>query len=321
LSKEGISARNLEWNDMAPSHWYGPGQEGPVWISAFLIMNSDPIQISPDPVIIDFGDARVLALYGKIPYVRLAKYEVRSTPIPEFHISPEEVTTPEGSYLLIVLPYDESDPSRSESHIRARIVEIAGLLVAVFGPNMAYQRLFDNIVKPPSYDRTIITQSFRNPASMPSPNISSTMIDRAVDAHKAMIRLPTNEKNRIVLSLRWFFEAQHESGVDIFLKLWVALEAAGMSNRNNVRSINEVLARSYRLSYEEAKQKFAVGRLFGLRSRIVHQGEIRPIHADLSDYVAALYLDVLYDHLDLTPQGFAIGVQQSKSPDLDALLK
>ena len=265
-------------------------------------MQADRAQLAPQPTFMDFGDARAIAFYGQMPYLRLASNEVRSTVIPEFHIAPEEVTSPEGAYLLIILPFDDSDPSGSESLIRARVTELVGLLIAVFGPNIAYRRLFDNIVMPQTNQRTVIGESFRNPASMPAPNIGYGMIHRAIDAQQAMRQLPQLEQNRLSLSLRWYAEAQHARGVDLFLKLWFAIEALGMSDRDNVRPVIEALSRSYGIASKDAKKRFAVGRLFGFRSRIVHQGEIRPIHANLSDYVAALYLDVLYECLDLPPQ-------------------
>jgi hypothetical protein len=155
LSSEGIQSRPLEWADVASPHWYPEGQLGSLWLSVFLIMLADRTQITPEPVIIDFGDARALAFYGQMPYLRLANDEIRSTETPEYHINaPEEVTSPEGAYLLLILPFDDADPSGSESRNRARVAELGGLLVALFGPNLAYRRLFDNVVRPQSNQRT-----------------------------------------------------------------------------------------------------------------------------------------------------------------------
>jgi hypothetical protein len=283
-------------------------------------MYADRAHISPEPAIIDFGDARVLAFYGQIPYLRFATDEVRSTETPEFHIAPEEVTSPEAAYLLVALPFDDSDPSRSESTIRARVTEISGLLVAIFGPNVAYRRFFDNVVMPHSNQRTVMGESFRNPASMPAPDLGGKRMRLAIDADQAMKDLPPRERNRVSLSLRWFGDAQHAKGVDLFLKLWFAIEALGTSDRDNLRPVIQTLAHSYGIADKDARMRFAVGRLFGFRSKIVHQGEIRQIHANLSDYLAAIYLDVLYDRLGLPAEGFAAKVQQLPGFEVDSYI-
>jgi hypothetical protein len=85
------------------------------------------------------------------------------------------------------------------------------------------------------------------------------------------------------------------------------------------RPVVEALARSYGIASRDAKKAFHIGRLFAFRSRIVHQGHIQPIHALLSDYVAALYLDVLYDRLSLPSERFAAKVQKSPGIDISAL--
>lgn len=310
MASDEVRSRPLDWTDIASPDWYGSGQIGAIWLSAFLLMYADRAQISPAPLIIDFGDARAVAFYGQIPYLRFVSDEVRSTETPEFHAAPEQVTSPEGAYLLVVLPFDDSDPSRSESIIRARVTEISGLLVAVFGSNVAYRRFFDNVVRPHLNRRTVMGESFRNPASMPAPDIRQERTRLAIDADQAMKELPPPERNRVSLSLRWFGDAQHAKGVDLFLKLWFAIEALGMSDRDNLRPVVRALAHSYGIADQDARMRFAVGRLFGFRSKIVHQGEIHPIHANLSDYLAAIYLDVLYDRLGLPAQGFAAKVQQ-----------
>jgi len=320
LSANANQIRPLTWEDIASPLWYGDGQLGTIWLSAFLMMQADRSQISPHPAVMDFGDARALALYGQLPYVGFSTNEIRSTDTTEFHITPEELTSPEGSYLLIVVRFDDSDAPHSESIARARVSELAGLLAALFGPNIVCRRLFDNLVRPQSNQRTAFGDVFRNPASLPFPNLDSARIRMAHEAHAALSRLPPREANRVSLSLRWYSEAHHAAGVDSFLKLWVATEALGMSDRDNVRPIVEALARSYGIAFHDARDKFHLGRLFGYRSRIVHQGQIRPIHSLLLDYLASIYQDVLYERLGLPAEGFAERIQGSPGFDIASFI-
>ena len=311
--------RPLTWDDIASPNWYSDGP-GPVWISGYLIMMADQRQISPEPIVIDFEFAKAIAFYGQIPYVRLIEFEPESTETPQFRTKAEEVTSKEGAHLILVLPFDDSDPSHSEGYIKVKIQELIGILTAVFGPNLAYHRLFDNVVRPKESQRTAFGKFFRAPSTMPSPDLSPDKVQIVEVAVQNLSKLPESEANRVRLSLRWYYESQYAVGVDIFLKLWFALEALGMATKDNIEPIIRSLSKAYNLEYQDAKNKFSIGRLFGFRSRIVHQGAIYPIHAHLSDYVAALYQDVLYEKLGLPHQGFAAKIQEDLQFNLKELM-
>lgn len=66
-----------------------------------------------------------------------------------------------------------------------------------------------------------------------------------------------------------------------------------MPDETNVKPVNEILAKLYGCTLKEASDKFGVGRIQGLRSRIMHNGEDLSIHQDLSRYVEALFFDLL----------------------------
>lgn len=310
----------LRWDDVACQGWYPEGELGSVWLSAYVAMGLDPAQLSEGPRILDFGDARAIVVYGQIPYVRLTNTDIRSTGTPQFHARVDEATAPEGGYLLVVTPFDDFNRNASETRCRSRVGQVVGLMVVVFGPNIAYRHLFDNVVRPQSNQRTAFGESFRAPFAMPLPDLAQQRIDLALDANTAIQTLPSAQANRVWLSLRWYLDAQSSKGVDLFLKLWFALEALGMEPRDNLSPIAVSLGRAYSVSPSQAKTRFSMGPLFGLRSRIVHQGEIRPIHALLSDYVAALYVDVLYDMLGLPPQHAAAEVQAMPGFDLNEFI-
>ena len=124
------------------------------------------------------------------------------------------------------------------------------------------------------------------------------------------------------LSLRWFELALYSKGdVDGFLRYWFAIETLGMPNATDIRPLNESLARTYGISFEDARKRFSIGRLFGMRSRIVHNGQIIPIHQNLSKYVEAPYVDILYEHLGLTSEQRAAGVLNTAGFNLKQYLQ
>jgi Apea-like HEPN len=139
-----------------------------------------------------------------------------------------------------------------------------------------------------------------NPFSLPAPSISDGSLSLIEAANKMILSLEELKQNKALLSLRWFEQSQFElSGIDKFLKSWIAVETIGMPDTSNIRPLIESLAQAYGETSEEIKKKYKIGRLLDLRSRIVHDGLIFPIHSSLSTYVEALYVDALYIFLGL----------------------
>jgi hypothetical protein len=126
---------------------------------------------------------------------------------------------------------------------------------------------------------------------------------------------------RLRLANRWFVSAVHSGGgIDAFLKYWIALETLAMPDTTDVRPINELLARSYDVTPSEAAQRFGVGRLFGLRSRIVHDGQIVSVSGLLLGYIEAIFFDTLAAALQLAPEHRAAAVQTDPDWDFPRLL-
>lgn len=94
-----------------------------------------------------------------------------------------------------------------------------------------------------------------------------------------------------------------------------------MPNTTDVRPLNNSLSRAYNLSRDTVENHFAVGRLQGLRSRIVHKGQIISIHKDLLDYLEALYADILNENLGLPCEERANRVKNNSESELNTYLK
>ena len=52
--------------------------------------------------------------------------------------------------------------------------------------------------------------------------------------------------------------------------------------------------KGYQISYDEAKDKFKIGRVQNLRSEIVHTGKLPVFSHALLDYLQAIYVDLLF---------------------------
>jgi hypothetical protein len=102
-----------------------------------------------------------------------------------------------------------------------------------------------------------------------TPDVSEDAGDVWHRAANALSESP--ERERIELSLRWYDEAKRESGVDSFLKFWFALETLAMPNTTDIAPIRNALSLAYP-DCGDVDKKFGIGRTFGLRGRIVHDG-------------------------------------------------
>jgi predicted RNA binding protein YcfA (HicA-like mRNA interferase family) len=318
VSTRGARMVALSWDALIPAGWM-QSPEAAVWVTCFHCMGLSKADLSSGCRVTDLGDVRAVILYGHLPYARIGELEIHSKGRPEFHMSTEITRTPEGAYLLLVSPFDHEDPA-AELRARANADVAAGLLAAVVGRNIVYRRMFENV----SYVRKASWQTsgpvIRNPASLPLPDVREARLALCAEAFRGASALKVKDRNRLLLSLRWFAQAFESDGVDGFLKYWIALEALGMSEANNVKPLKESLGRSYAIATDEAEARYCVGRIFGFRSGIMHQGLTPSIHGGLLDYIEALYRDVLFERLALTSEGAAEAIRKQPGFDLRALL-
>ncbi len=70
----------------------------------------------------------------------------------------------------------------------------------------------------------------------------------------------------------------------------------------------------------QTSMAFGVGRIFGLRSRIVHDGEVLPIKFILEEYIQAIFADVLCDMLQIKPFYQAQTIMAKPEFDLEKML-
>ena len=187
--------------------------------------------------------------------------------------------------------------------------------MAMEGRNAAFELIFDNIAPMTGENLTVISPVVENPMWFKVPDFKPERLLKIQKAMETIHRLPQAERNRIKLSLRWFESAMRKSGVDSFLSFWIALETLAMDD-TNIRPINETLAHVYGASTQEVAIKFGVGRVFGLRAKIVHQGRMASFHANLQRYLEALYSDILLAKLKLPPEHRAQNVLDDPEFDI-----
>ena len=289
--------KTFKWTELIPPGWFKKPDESSVWMTGYRAFRVPKESLVP-PKLLDLTELRVMLLFGKLKYQDSSQVEIELVTENQWKVNADKFQlreTPEGPYLLLICPFDRDGIKGNEGSTKQTIAVYAGLITTLFGRNIVYRRVFDNILQCGTGQVTCFTSAIENPLWFPAPTIDDTHLQTVRTADEKIASLQQEDKNRIRLSLRWFESAI----IDAFLKYWIAMETVGMPDTTNIRPLNESLAAAYGITFEEARDSFAVGRLFGLRSRIVHDGLIMPIYGQLLKYTEAIYIDILHHHLGL----------------------
>jgi hypothetical protein len=283
-------------SDLVHHDWFKGGAGSSIWATAyrmFRVTGEEPIVSR----IVDFGYARVIFVRGSLAYLdsTSAATEFISETEIQFDASQfKNKNTPEGDYALVLTPFSVDGKEVGEPTVRNRIREVVGLLGAHYGRNAVYQHLFDNIIEMATDQTQFFGPVIQNPNWFPAVDITDSGMMPLLEIIASISKLPIKDKNRVLLALRWFHYAQFDvDGVSSFIKFWIAIETLAMPDTSDIRPLNEALAVAYGVPMEEAKGLFQIGRVLNLRSKIVHDGLIVPIHGQLLRYVEAVFFDLL----------------------------
>ena len=307
--------------DLAPSEWFKEPDKSSIWITAYRILFADKEKLKSGQLY-DFSNLRVIIIYGKLQYLETShiKPEIDNDGNVKLEANINNAETPEGGWLVILQPYIIDGVECAENKIRVNAGIYAALYAAMNGRNMAFERVVDNIAHLKDGNTTAHSPSFINPGAFPVPDVSK---DRCEVIHRTGIILqqkPENDRRRIELSLHWFEKGIRSMGLDGFVNYWVAVETLGMPDTTNIRPLNQSLANAYNISLKEATDTFGIGKIFGFRSRILHNGEDLSVNQLLSEYMECIFIDILLDNLGLDSERKAIKVIKRQEFNLDKLV-
>jgi len=319
---EEIKKVEKKLTDLIPQSWFSDPATSSVWISGFRAAGGSVSELA-NGIIVDLIGTRAYALYGHLSYLDTSgnRWEWNDQGAPTCKIDLKSGKTPIGSWLIIMAPYKIDGIDGNEAEVKRFISASAGLIATFSGRNAVYEKIYDNIIEVGTGKMAGFSPVFSSPWTFPPPNFSKERVALIQQGITRVSTLETQTQNRIELALHWYEEALRDQGRDAFLKSWIALEVLAMPDGTNIRPINESLARSYSISFDDAMKAYGVGRIFGLRSRIVHNGEILPIHYLLEDYTQAIFADVLFDILQLPSDRRAEAIRSKPEFDLNVFLQ
>lgn len=276
--------------DMVPSHWHNAYDHA--WLTLYSIALGTHSEFKAAKRV-NLDEAFAFSFWGSMNYLDGSTLTIRFGPDGEV-IADGALTqrqSGKGAWIAIVQPCLTNSPT-NEYALKARASIIAALLISVTTRNYAYARVFDNCVSLTTDEATATSPVVLGPHGFDRPRLSG--LTTLQDASARLVSKTTADRRRIELSLHWYDKSLRSYGVDSFLSNWIAIETLAMPDTSNVKPINRQLAEAYGLPYAEAAEKFCVGRLLGLRSRVVHDGEDLIVIAGMSDYMNCLYEELLH---------------------------
>lgn len=317
-----------------PKAWLEEARVISVWVSAyraFLIPRDD--LASQPPIEIDLGDARAVLLWGTLRYIHPPKARLQALPgiagepLIKAEMNVQQVQSPEGPHLILLLPYGRPDTPGDEPLTRDRVATLLGLLVAQFGPNIAFDHLYDQALDLASGQGSTFGVPWQHPGSFPPPDLSMGRRDVVVNAYEALRARSEPEARQINLSLRWFQAALSKPtsdanlGVDVYLSCWIAIETLVLRSTTNIGPIKDAFAAAYRCAKTLVDERYRVGKLYGLRNKIAHGGAIIPVPSFLLDYIAAVYVDLLFYVLTQSAERRAEEVLSEQGAEISELFR
>ncbi len=296
---KGLERKNINFEDYINREWFSENEEKVIWLYCYRIVRMKAERLESS--IIKFNGANCLIVYGKIPYLNTVKAHLSTNPLNNSYknLLGDEKLQKETNldwYLLIIIPFKENEDDIEKEK---RLQQYLSILVAFNGRNIAYEKIFENQINFTKKTRSSSSPVLIVPYIFKPVELTSKRIKIIEKAHKKILKLDENLKNRVNLSLSWFGQATYSSGVDSFLKYWIAIEVIAMRDTTNINPLIEILADVYGIKKEDAKKKFGVGRISDFRSKIVHRGILKPIKSDLLKYLEAIYIDVLFKLIDV----------------------
>lgn len=298
---------------LANPNWFSSGQNDSLYIEAYELAL---VPIAIPRKIFRFDEIVVLIKTAKLDYIEMAGVKIKFGRERQLDVSAEHrISTSESSPKLITIQPHQSNLPDSETELADRSSEYVSLLVSTNYRNIAFRKLFAQIVWRGNNSMKVAGNLITLPFDLPAPNLSQETLNRFPRCRAEIDKRDPIQKQKIALSLHWHMKGIQSDGLDSFLSLWIALETLTMTS-TNISEINNALAAAYNITKSSAAEEFGAGRLFGLRSQIVHNGSRVKISTNLTEYMECLYADLLMHELLGQSLGRARRLISSKKIDI-----
>ena len=324
MSEDDNGRRSLGLEDCVPSNWAYP-QSCAVFAAVYRMFLSARQQAFNGgfPAHMDLGDVHLVAFRGPVSPTTVVtplllepvpgQLEIGSTadPLPRALRS-------EGAF-LVALVRVPPEPAGADEHRASDLIdEAVTVMQVVVGAGAVFERALDGVTL-----RGGATPAFAPARAAPAPasggEVSHRTLEEITRVHQHLQTAAGPERARLGLALRWAHRAGSLTGGDALLAWWLALEALGMEEPGEVRSLLERLGEIYGLSGVQAAARFRLGRIHGLRNALLRGGDAVSVPAELLRYLDAVFADLFRDASGLRT-GAVLALLNGSELDLETML-
>lgn len=292
--------------------WFERKQDARVWVRAYRAYFVPKEVVSQKrQFVADFEQVRAVFLRWDAPYhvvepnlFQQKDGQIAAQPRPRLD------RTGEGVLLLLMTPLPENDDGNDENAARERVGLTRSVMVAFMGRNAAYKHMFDVIVECEARAIGHTSLVFSTPQDE-TPLVNKQGVELVRAALEKLSSLDNSTQNRIRLALRWYQRSfgddrlvrdTVEGQIDDFINSWLALETLAMEGTTNITPVKRMLGEIHGLDAQRTGDLFPIGRIYGLRGDILHQGQIHDLKDGLTRFMTDVFADLLLHVLDL-PSG------------------
>jgi hypothetical protein len=206
---------------------------------------------------------------------------------------PSQDATLAGPNLLIICPHNETEFEFGAQKAKRIADQLAGLVAVMVGPYLVQFQIFENVYDPARGTRSVI-------GSMPPVSVGgkSLMNSEITNADSCFNKMGDGLFGAR-LSLHWHMRGLAEEGLDSFLYHWIAIETLVGSDQSNIAVHKKIIAAALDLPLDRLEEVIPLGRLLGLRSKIIHNGFTPQLDFPFNQWVAHIYCDMLRECLGL----------------------
>jgi hypothetical protein len=288
--------------------WFESRQDAKVFVSAYRVYG---VPLRNKPVVATFGQVRAVFIRWNAPYQKIDQNVVEPTRGQiGAEVRPILHRTGEGVVLLLMAPLPGDYDGNDQDAARERVGFIRSFMVSLIGRNAAYEHEFDMTVE--CGERVVANPSgvFVTPADE-TPAVNADGMEMVRKALENLSSFDDEKQTRIRLALRWYQRSfgddrvvrdTVQGQVDDFVNCWLALETLAMEGTTDIGPIKRMLADIHRLDAQKIGELFPIGRIYGLRGKILHEGQISNLKDGLTGFMTDVFSDLLLHVLGL-PSG------------------
>lgn len=237
-----------------------------------------------------------MSLVPKFPEIRLHSSGDFYTLPPDqskLKVELEYLTLQGDDYVEIIAPCNSQDSPAVLAEGRRKVEPLLSIIRLLLGERPLDERMLEDVLEIGEKPKYAVASPFvRMETNFPIKRYDITRITELENALRGSENLAAPERDRLLLSLRWYWKAvQERRDVDKYIALWIALEVLVTKGKENnvVDLTRDFLQRGLLPQFDKGvvKQRLKIGALYGLRKDIVHNG-LNRLPEERSDYLDRL---------------------------------